>query len=353
MAGKYKNMNVYTFYTDYTEIDEKKILDYYRGCADGIVEVPPEQYDSIAETAHGGGNIVRGCFSYEQARIIAGFKLIDAIELCPNAVSCGDARGISFVLLYSLSVWTGCSVEEALSNASGKVNPLRTDLGSVNLSVKKKPKLASGSDIAKMAAPKIAKVLFNIARVGPRVILRSAFELLRANMITRFLSVVMLILFDSYSLVRRRISKKQFAINFALALMLMVGGTAGWEFGNYAVGLIFVENMILGIIAGLIGAGMFGALAGMVGEKVIGRFIKDDTAEMLEIFNKEFVRLAGDYLLNQDEAEYLLGDIVLKPQFIKNIFVHSSKEDYADSILEPHFEDVKSMRRKISEIPDA
>lgn len=211
----------------------------------------------------------------------------------------------------------------------------RVDL---KLQVKKKSsfgKLGSPSDIARIAAPKAAQVLYNMLRVGPRVILRSAFELLRANTITRILSAIVLISFDTVSLFRKRISFKQYIINLGLALLLMVGGTAGWVLGNDLIGAVLLENVVLGIIAGMAGAGVFGGLMAYAWERGIKLFIQDDTADMMEICNGQFADMVQECKLNEAEITELKEQINITQSTIREMYVQKDRKAYAREIITP------------------
>ena len=87
--------------------------------------------------------------------------------------------------------------------------------------------------------------------------MRSAFQLLRTNIITRIISAVVLVSIDTYLFIRKQISLKQYIINVTMAALLLVGGTAGW-YGGQNVGYVLFENAVIGIIAGVIGAGILG-----------------------------------------------------------------------------------------------
>jgi len=197
-----------------------------------------------------------------------------------------------------------------------------------------KTKNAATPDLVRMAAPKVAQFLYNILRVGPRVILRSAFELLRANTVTRVLSALVLLSIDTVSLARGRISWKQYIINIALAVLLLVGGTAGWVLGSYAASFILLENMVIGIIAGLIGAGIVGAGLGVVGEKIVKSFVKDDEAEMLAICNRIFESCINARSLTDQEAREAAEKIKITPQFLSQMFVEEDREGVARQLIE-------------------
>jgi len=205
-------------------------------------------------------------------------------------------------------------------------------------------KIGNANDLARLAAPKTAQMLYNAMRVGPRLILRSAFELLRANMITRVISVVVLLAIDKFSLIKGRISVKQFIINVTLALMLLVGGTAGWFLGSQALSMV-MESLVLGILAGLIGAGLLSAGLSFLVNRIIHLFVKDDTEDMLDIYNQCFAALAEEHALNEDEICTAADNICMSKEHVRDIF--SEKTDrmaFACSKLEPCVKDVVQRR---------
>jgi len=214
---------------------------------------------------------------------------------------------------------------------------------SLKLAIQKK-KIGSANDIARLAAPKTVQMLYNAMRVGPRLILRSAFELLRANMITRVISVVVLLAIDKFSLIKGRISVKQFIINVTLALMLLVGGTAGWFLGSHALSLV-MESLVLGIIAGLVGAGIISAGLSVLVNKIIHLFVQDDTEDMLDIYNQCFATLAEEHCLNQEEIYEAADNICMSNELIRDIFIEKTdRMAFACAKLEPCVKEVVERR---------
>ena len=278
-------------------------------------------------------------FTEEQRRVIAQHNLINP----PNP----DDHAIS----YALFVWNGDNPNTARQKAkNGATLPLATPavLEMCKICAKKKSKLGSPSDVAKLAAPKLAQVFYNMLRIGPRLILRSAFELLRANVITRAISAIVLLSFDTVALARRRISKKQYIINVVLALMLLVGGTAGWYLGNNVMGMIIAENLALSIIAGIVGAGVLGGVLSVAWDKISKIFIKDDTADMLEICNNVFADLVHDYMLNETEASTAAANISIDAQVVRSMYNSGDKAAYARDIITPQLCEIVKQRKVIT-----
>jgi hypothetical protein len=136
----------------------------------------------------------------------------------------------------------------------------------------------------KIIAPKIVTGLANVMRLGPRMIFRSSMELLRANLLTRILSCVTLLVVDIYDLAKRRISKVQFVKNVLLSAMLVISGTVGWEWGSRWIVLEFFGGFV-DIAGGIIGAAVMSVVSNFVLDKVSGKLIETDAEKMWKILN--------------------------------------------------------------------
>ena len=214
------------------------------------------------------------------------------------------------------------------------------------LTIQKKSKISkisSGSDLARVVAPKAIQMLYNFLSIGPRVILRSAFQLLRANTITRVLSAVVLVSIDTVSLIRHRISLKQYIINLILAIMLLIGGTAGWMIGNEAVGIL-IENIVLGFVVGLVGAGLFGGALAHGWELLVKKFVTDDTEDMLNICNQVFADMAAEYNLNDEEVTTVKNTVKIDAQTLLEMFTSSNRAEFARNLLAPSISEVVKRR---------
>lgn len=209
-------------------------------------------------------------------------------------------------------------------------NPLPPHL---RCQITRKTKIANKQDFLKIAAPKSTQFLYNLLRVGPRVVLRSAFELLKANMITRVLSAMVLMSIDTISLTKGRISKKQYFINISLAFMLLFGGTAGWFMGGHVVGLVLIESAAIGILAALLGAGLVGGAAAFLWEKFISLFLKSDTEEMLDLFNLEFYNEVSARCFGEEKILQVKNNIELTAETTKEMFVCKEKSAFAKNII--------------------
>jgi len=198
-------------------------------------------------------------------------------------------------------------------------------------------KKLKGGNISKLIFPKVATIVFNFVRIGPRVILRSTFQLLRTNIWTRLISTILLVFFDLYSYMKRKISKKQLFINLVLSFSLLIGGTVGWTAGTSGALLIVAENTFLFIVAGIIGAGLFSAGFDRVSRWVLGLFLSNDMEDVLTAINEEFEQMVEEHELSDEEARDVAKTIKVDEQVCLTCFAKSDKKKYIRKILTPHF----------------
>jgi len=191
-------------------------------------------------------------------------------------------------------------------------------------------------NVVKLTLPKLATMGINLVRIGPRVILRSTFQILRTNIWTRLISTFLLLFIDLYHFIRKRISKKQLMINLILSATLLIGGTIGWVFGTTSISTIVLENTVIWIIAGLAGAGVLSAILEAFCRKVLGRFLKNDVEDMLDLINEEFECLIVEYALDDEQAEVIASTITIDDKVCLDCFCKKDKKKYMRGMLIPH-----------------
>jgi len=205
---------------------------------------------------------------------------------------------------------------------------------------KKKPGLLgklNKNHLVKLVFPKLATMAINLVHIGPRMILRSTFQILRTNIWTRLISTVLLVSIDFYSFFRKKISKKQLAINLVLSVTLLVGGTAGWFFGTNSVLAIVAENTVIWIIAGLVGAGLLSTILEKLCQKVLGRFLKSDVEDMMDMINEEFECMIAEYALDDEQADAIADTVHICEKVCLGCFCKADKKKYIRNVLVPYF----------------
>lgn len=186
--------------------------------------------------------------------------------------------------------------------------------------------------LVKVVAPKVVTALANILRLGPRMIFRSAVELLRANLVTRILSCLSLLVLDVADLSRGLISLPQFVKNVMLSALLVVSGTLGWNLGSRWIMLEFFGGFV-DIAGGIIGAGIMSFISNLVLDKVSGALVESDAQKMWKILDPYIDALP------EDEQEYAREHVTAA--CLKKMYAAEDKQVYAAELvkkLEAHEE---------------
>ena len=333
-----------------------------------VIEVPSDKYDAavsameekikrgqvkgVTDPKKAKDLVKKGHFTYEQAKNIAKAGTVESLtyDAVHGVVIASSAFGISTILSFAVSIWGGEELNVALKNAaaSGIKVGGTTFISCVLVSQLSKAGLnsalvESSEAVAKVLGPKASNVLASIATQGKNVYgaaaMKSAAKLLRNNAITAGVTIVVLSSIDMIDIFRGRISGAQLFKNIASTTSSVAGGTAGY-LGGAAIGTAILPGIgtIVGGILGSIGAGM---AANKATSSVLDSFIEDDADEMVRIIEKQYCRLATDYLLNQKEAEKVADALknFLDGGTLKEMYSCSDREDFAVNLLTPIIED--------------
>ena len=103
--------------------------------------------------------------------------------------------------------------------------------------------------LAKLLFPKASKIITNVIQFGPRVVVRSATQLLSANPLTRIVSVTSLTFIDIYLLYTKKISHHQFLINLTYSISMFFGSTLGWYVGARVASQLAVDAVLAFVIS--------------------------------------------------------------------------------------------------------
>ena len=340
------------------------------------IEVPSDKYDAavaameekikrgqvsgVTDPAEAKNIVRKGHFTYEQAKNIAKAGTVESLtyDAVNGVIIASSALGISAVVTFATSIWSGEDFDIALKNAAFSgikvggtafiTSVLASQLSKAGLN---SALVGSSEAIVSLMGPKASAMLVNAFRSGSNIYgaaaMKSAAKLLRGNVITAGVTVVVLSSFDIANIFRGRISGKQLFKNLANTTSTVAGGTAGW-IGGAAIGSAIFPGVGT-IVGGLIGSLGAGAVANKATDTVLGVFIEDDADEMVRIIEKEFTELAQDYLLNQKEAEKITDALKdrLDGSKLKEMFSSSDRQAYARNMLVPLIEKEVSMRKHI------
>ena len=217
--------------------------------------------------------------------------------------------------------------------------------------------VGSSEAIVAFMGPKASAVLINAFRSGSNIYgaaaMKSAAKLLRGNVITAGVTVVVLSSFDIANIFKGRISGKQLFKNLTNTATTVAGGTGGW-LGGAALGSAILPGVGT-VVGGLVGSIAAGVVAGKATDAILDNFIEDDADEMVKIIQGEFEVLAQDYLLNQKEAEKSVDKLreKLDGKLLKDMFASEDRKKFAREILVPIIENETRKRKHISAVSNS
>ena len=359
--------------------DEKGNFRYLKNGKPMQIEVPSDKYDAAVEAMQEkirkgkipgvtdpdeAKNIVRkGHFTYEQAKNIAKAGSVESLtyDAVNGAIIATSAFGVTTIITLATNLWNGEYFENSLKIATfsgmkvGGTAFVTTIIASQLSKAGLNSALVGSSEaIVSFMGPKASAVLVNAFRSGSNIYgaaaMKSAAKLLRGNVITSSVTVVLLSSVDIANIFRGRISGKQLFKNLAGTATTVAGGTGGW-LGGSAVGSMVFPGFGT-IVGGLIGSVIGGAAAGKATDTVLGSFIEDDADEMIRIIQKEFEDLAQDYLLNQKEAEKSVDKLsnILDGKMLKDMYASSDRSEYARNLLIPIIENEVKKRKYVGKV---
>lgn len=346
------------------------------------IEVPSDKYDAAVKAMENkirqdkvpgikdpeeAKNIVRkGHVTYEQAKNIAKAGNIDSIvyDAKSGAVIAMSALGMTAMVTFATNVWNGECLSDSLKIAAysgmkvGGTAFINTVIaGQLSKAGLNSALVGSSEAVVSLMGPKASAVLINAFRVGEKSIygaaaMKSAAKLLRGNVITGGVTVVVISSVDVVNIFRGRISAKQLFKNITNTATTVAGGTGGW-LGGAAVGSAIAPGVGT-IVGGLVGSVIAGSATGKVTNSVLDHFIEDDAEEMVQIIQSEFGQLANDHLLNKNEAEKAIDrlSLIMKPKLLQDMYASSDRNKFARNMITPIIKNETKKRKHVNTVSD-
>lgn len=344
------------------------------------IEVPSDQYDDavaymrryisdgkvtgISDPDEAINIVKKGHLTYKQAQRIAhaGNIYSLAYDAANGCIECASSFGISAVVEFAIGMWNGDDINTALEKSvytglevggsSFIISVLSSQLSKTGLN---SLLVGSSEAVINIMGPKAAATFVNAFRHGNNIYgaaaMKSAAKLLRGNVITASVSMVVVSVPDVVDTFRGRISGKQLMKNLATTGGSIAGGTGGW-IGGAALGSMIFPGVGT-VVGGIIGSVAGGFTVQIATDAVADLIVEDDADEMLDIISEEFKILAVEYLLSESEAELVADKLnnIITANALKDMFASSSREIYAREIfLRPCMESVVA-NREVIELP--
>lgn len=334
------------------------------------LEVPSDQYEKAVELmanrirngqvpgvtnpADAKDLVRRGQFTYKQTLNIVKFGTVESLtfDAVNGVIVSASAMGISALIAFAQSIWRGESSALAVENALcsgiqlGGIAFINTVVTSQLMrTALPKALVAPTKQITQMIGPKASASIANSLRDGANIYGAAAMndvsKLLRGNLITAGIMVVVLSAQDIHNAFQGRISGKQLFKNVTISAGGIAGGTAGVLAGKYVLSLIVPgAGKIAGILVSLAGGAVGGSAGGSASRSVVGRFIEDDAVALTKMIEDSFCQQAQDYLLTQEEVDIVLEDLAqaLQGETLLDMFASSDQKQFADDLVREQIE---------------
>lgn len=344
------------------------------------LEVPKDQYEEaikkmaekikegkvkgVSDPNEASNYVKSGHYTYKQVRNIAKAGNIDSLkyDATNGAIISTISIGISFTIDIVSAIMNGEDMNEALKDAA--LNSLKTggvvfasylitsQLTKAGVKTALKP---TSEALVKVLGKDICESLLELYGVeySKKNIITRATNLIQNQIIVNGVIVVAMTVPEICDLLNGRISKEQFVKNVTIAIVSLGAGTVGATAGA-KVGSSIAPGA--GTIAGVIGGAIIGSVvgigAGALADMGLSKLYEGDANQMYKIIEIKLQELAEDFLLNQVEAEKVVTLLQkeLKDNILKDMYASENREQFAENLMEPMFEQVVKERHNI-EIP--
>ncbi|GEM46955.1 hypothetical protein [Deinococcus cellulosilyticus] len=344
------------------------------------IEVPSDMYDSavqsmrtriekgtipgVSDPAEAENIIRKGHFTYEQVKRIAQAGTIEGLtyDAVRGIRLAGTSAGITAVISFAVGIWRKEDIATALKTAvlsglhSGGVawvsSIAAAQVGRTGLEKGLRP---ATDWVVKQLGPKATRWIATGLRNGKPLYGAAAAshvsKILRGNVVTSAITVVVLSSQDMVKLFRRQISGAQLFKNVTITTASVAGGVGGTLAASAIGTMIFpgvgtVVGALIGITGGLLG----GKFSKDATQKVMDRFIQDDSRKLLSIIENVFVTEAEGFLLSEQEGEAVVAALRNLDLGKKLLEMHASKDhqEYARQLLVPLMEAEVAKREKVT-----
>ena len=196
--------------------------------------------------------------------------------------------------------------------------------------------------------PKVSAVIVNAFRPAGSAIygaaaMQSAAKLLRGNVITSTVTFVVLSAGDVADIIQGRISWKQLAKNVSTTAVGVTGGALGW-LGGAALGSAILPGA--GTVVGIIVSVAAGWGANEGAKAVADMIAEDDADEMIRIIEDEFVVVASEYFLDEEEVNKSVTNLqsLITAEMLKQMYQYRNHTSFARQMIEMAIDPVVAER---------
>lgn len=322
-------------------------------------DIYPEYYKAVANLkgkAYADKYVKDSGFTAKQCENMTKFGNIDSllIDVKLGMVQARKSMLISTVITFGVSKFNGQDTKAALKTAlhSGLVCYGTTFATTVLTAQLMKTGIKDAIIVPnRISNSKLVKNTIAKATKGSGTV-KSTTNYIKSTTVANVATTLVLSSADIMRMLSGRISKEQLFKNTAITAVNVGAGSVGFTIGAACGSFIPVIGTFIG---GFIGSALASSAANSVATEILDEIITDDSEQMLEIFNSQIAVLVEEYILTEDELNYVIDSIysssLLTESGLRDIFEAQDRNLFCYNSILPYVEEVCEIRNYIV-IPD-
>ena len=299
----------------------------------------------------------------KQCENIAKFGNVDSLKysLGEGLIAGRNAFLISSAVSFAVAMYNGSDTDEALGQAvNAGVKSMGIAFVSATLTsqlmktnfvknINVSSKLTNNSGVQKVLGKATSQAR---GASSGAVTAKTAGNMIKSAAVSGAATTLVLSSADIARVISGRMSKEQLAVNVTSTAAGVAAGSVGYYVGAACGSVIPVVGTVIG---GFIGGAIATAAAESVVRSGMTSILGDDNQEMLEIFNGQLAEVSKDYMLAEDELEYLIDEIksssLLTDSGLRDIFAADNREGFCYKNITPIVEELCQLRNFVV-LPD-
>lgn len=307
-----------------------------------------EQWNQLKEL-YGEENIKSSGLTSKQCENIAKFGTVDSlrVDLKAGTVAGTQAFAMSMVITFAVSRFSGMERKEALRQSLLQAAKAFGQAAAVTVVTAQVMRLSAVNHLAispKLAGKGMQKMLSRATGQNIHTV-TAAQNVLRSGIVTAAVTTVVLSAADVARLISGRISKEQLLKNVTVTASSVVAGSVGGLIGGAICGAISPKFSTVGMIAG---AAIASGVVGKAVQNTLDGYIENDGDKMLAIFNAVLGEIATEYLLAEDELNYVIDRVMetklLSDSGLRDIYASDDRNSFCRTVLTPLADEVCELR---------
>ena len=316
-----------------------------------------------------------GKLTYPQARNLCKPGTIESLtyDTATGAVNCSFAFGLTFLSTFIMSYTQSGDRREAMTSAfaagiqvfglSFFAHIFTQQVARTTLT---KELIPLSTYIVESMGYKTVQTIVNAIRamagkasISGAAAMKQLAKILRSNVVTSAITVVVFSAPDTYNIFRRRLSAAQYTKNMLSLVGTMAsagGGTVATSVAAAKIAGAAGTTIAPGVGTAIgIGGGLIGGFVGGTAIKFIGdAAVEDDSVILSRLFNAVVVNLIYEYMLSESEIDVVIekfNEISSRKfsKLFKEVMAADRQERVIEKYIRHYYEEVIRSRPKIGE----